>query len=104
MDAPPELPDFYLPFGGKLDLANRWLKLAQIRENPYLQYFLGLHEYLREDLFDASMMVHFRKRISPEALEKINNAIVSRARQQAGSTEDPPASPPVETPPPLVNN
>jgi transposase, IS5 family len=44
--------------------------VAQIRENPYLQYFLGLHEYLRKELFDASMMVHFRKRISPEVLEK----------------------------------
>jgi hypothetical protein len=30
--------------------------LAQIRENPYLQYFLALHEYLREDLFDSSMI------------------------------------------------
>ena len=150
VDRQPELPDFYLPFGGKLDLTNRWVKLAriipwhlieedyqsnfaasgmgapakesrialgaliikerlgitdeetvaQIRENPYLQYFLGLREYLREDLFDSSMMVHFRKRISPEALEKINNAIVSRARKQAGSTDDPPASPPVGTPPP----
>jgi transposase, IS5 family len=29
------------------------------------------------------MMVHFRKRISPEVLEKINQTIVSRAREQA---------------------
>ena len=26
----PELPDFYLPFGGKLDPENRWVKLAGI--------------------------------------------------------------------------
>jgi hypothetical protein len=39
-------------------------QIAQIRENPFLQYFLGLHEYLRKDLFDPSMMVHFRKRTS----------------------------------------
>ncbi len=26
----PELPDFYLPFGGKLDPDNRWVKLARI--------------------------------------------------------------------------
>lgn len=31
--------------------------VAQIRENPFLQYFLGLHEPLRKDLFDPSMMV-----------------------------------------------
>jgi hypothetical protein len=135
----PGFPDFYLPFGGKLDPENRWVKLssiipwhlveeeyrknfaasgmgapakesrialgaliikerlgitdgetvAQIRENPYLQYFLGLHEYLREDLFDASMMVHFRKRISPEALEKVNHAMVSGARAKTDSPEPP---------------
>jgi len=145
----PELPDFYLPFGGKLDPDNRWVTLAkivpwhlveedyranfadsgmgapakesrialgaliikerlgvtdeetvaQIRENPFLQYFLGLREYLRKDLFDPSMMVHFRKRIRPETLEKINLAIISRARSQAGPSQDPPASPPDETPP-----
>lgn len=145
----PELPDFYLPFGGKLDPDNRWVKLAkivpwhlveqdyranfadsgmgapakesrialgaliikerlgvtdeetvaQIRENPFLQYFLGLHEYLRKDLFDPSMMVHFRKRIRPETLEKINLAIINRARSQADPPENPPASPPDETPP-----
>ncbi len=37
---------------------------------------------------------------SPEALEKINDAIVSCARQESHSTDDPPASPPDETPPP----
>ena len=145
----PDLPDFYLPFGGKLDADNRWVKLAsmvpwhlveedyrtnfadsgmgapakesrialgaliikerlgvtdeetvaQIRENPFLQYFLGLHEYLREDLFDPSMMVHFRKRIGPETLEKINLAIISAARSQSGPSQEPPASPPDETPP-----
>lgn len=146
----PELPEFYLPFGGKLDPENRWVKLAkivpwhlveedyranfadtgmgapakesrialgaliikerlgvtdeetvaQIRENPFLQYFLGLHEYLRKNLFDPSMMVHFRKRIRPETLEKINLAIISRGRSQTDPPENPPAPPPDETPPP----
>lgn len=71
----------------------------QIRENPYLQCFLGLHEYLREDLFYSSMMIHFRKRINPEALEKVNIAIVRKARKQGDYSDDPPSSPPVETPP-----
>lgn len=145
----PGLPDFYLPFGGKLDPENRWVKLAaiipwhlveedyranfadsgmgapakesrialgaliikerlgvtdeevvaQIRENAYLQHFLGLHEFLRKDLFDPSMMVHFRKRIRPETLEKINLAIIHSARAGADAPQDPPASPPDETPP-----
>ena len=140
----PELPDFYLPFGGKLDPDNRWVKLAriipwhlvekdyrtnfadsgmgapakesrialgaliikerlgvtdeetvaQIRENPYLQYFLGLREYLRKDLFDPSMMVHFRKRIRPETLGEINLAIINRARKDSEPSQGPPAAPP----------
>lgn len=65
-----------------------------IRENPYLQHFQGLHEYLRKDLFDPSMMVHFRKRISPESFEKINHSIICSARQQTNPPQDPPASPP----------
>jgi len=38
--------------------------VEQITENPYLQYFLGLSEYSNKTLFDASMFVHFRKRLS----------------------------------------
>ena len=102
---------FRLPFSGRLDVQNRWVKLAgimpwemierkyaenfsegksatpipariafgsiyikeqegltdrgtltYIKENPYAQYFLGLEEFTEEALFDASMMVHFRKR------------------------------------------
>ena len=32
--------------------------VEQIRENPYLQYFLGLVEFSNEAPFEASMMVH----------------------------------------------
>ena len=34
--------------------------VEQIRETPYLQYFIGLTEYKDEAPFDSSMMVHFR--------------------------------------------
>lgn len=46
-----------------------------IAENPYIQYFLGLKEFRDEPLFNASMMVHFRKRFPAEALAKINGYI-----------------------------
>ena len=36
--------------------------VEQIKENPYLQYFIGLPEFQKEAPFDPSMMVHFRKR------------------------------------------
>lgn len=48
-----------------------------IAENPYMQYFLGLHEFTDEPLFDASMMVHFRKRFPAEKIEEINRRIVA---------------------------
>jgi len=37
--------------------------VEQIRENPYLQYFLGFEEYREEALFHPTMFVHFRKRL-----------------------------------------
>lgn len=51
------------------------MTVQQIRENPYLQYFLGFHEYSYDIPFDPSMMTHFRKRISKEMLETINDRI-----------------------------
>jgi hypothetical protein len=32
--------------------------VEQIKENPYLQYFIGMISYSSETPFDASMMVH----------------------------------------------
>ena len=49
--------------------------VEQIRENPYLQLFIGLESYRDESPFDASMMVHFRKRITGEMLADINERI-----------------------------
>ena len=117
---------FYLPFSGKLNADNRWVRLAreipwaeledeyaslfsdqmgapaksfrmalgaliikerlsvtdeetveQICETPYLQYFIGLEEFQTKSPFDPSMMVHFRKRITPEILAAINERIVN---------------------------
>ena len=61
--------------------------VAQIAENPYLQYFLGFSEYQFQAPFDASMMVHFRKRLSLEMLASINEIIVSRAIAAEAATE-----------------
>ena len=46
-----------------------------IQENPYMQYFLGLHEFTDEPLFDSSMLVHFRKRFPVEEVAKINEML-----------------------------
>lgn len=132
--------DFFLPFGGKLDGNNRWIKLAnvipwgnfeeqycklfsdsmganalpfrialgaliikerlritdreaveQIKENPYLQYFLGFSKFTHDEPFDASMYVYFRKRISDEILSQINEAVIdasiAKKKDVASTTE-----------------
>lgn len=58
-----------------------------LRENPYAQYFVGLKAFREEALFDASMMVHFRKRFPPEAIQKINEALYERTHPR---TKEPP--------------
>ena len=52
--------------------------VAYIAENPYAQFFLGLSSFQQEPLFDASMMVHFRKRFTPEKIAKINEELFRR--------------------------
>ena len=57
----------------------------QIQENPYLQYFCGYPGYNDEKLpFDPSLMVYFRKRLTPEILGEINEMIVRDAKARQG--------------------
>ena len=50
--------------------------VEQIRENPYLHYFLGLNSYEYKAPFNSSMLVYFRKRIKKEVIDQINRQIV----------------------------
>ena len=52
--------------------------VEQIRENPYLQYFLGYECYNDERPFDPSMMVHFRKRFRLEDLTHFQEELKRR--------------------------
>ena len=62
--------------------------VEQIRENPYLQYFLGFAEYSNETPFHHSMMTHFRKRFNKETLAQINDMIVEDAINQESEVAD----------------
>ena len=54
-----------------------------IQENPYLQYFCGYAGYDDEHLpFDPSLMVYFRKRLTPEVLGEINEIILRDAKER----------------------
>lgn len=128
---------FHLPFGGKLDPNNRWVKLAdaipwhvaeeryakkfpskrgapaltvrmalgallikeklglsdvetveQIKEGPYLQYFLGLEEFQYEAPFDASLMTHFRKRFKHTDLAALQEDLLRRHLEQERKQND----------------
>ncbi len=52
----------------------------QIQENPYLQFFCGYCGYDdSKPPFDPSLMVYFRKRLTPEVLGGINEMIIAKA-------------------------
>lgn len=146
------IDEFILPFGGKLNPENRWVKLAElmpweliediyaekfknerfdgspaiparvafgslhikaqetlvdekvlanITENPYMQYFIGRKEFSNEPPFDASMMVHFRKRFSAEDIAKINEELYRRMNPSNNNQSDnnqPDGNPPDNNP------
>lgn len=53
----------------------------QIQETAYLQYFCGYREYDdSKPPFDPSLMVYFRKRLTPEVLGEINEMIITKAQ------------------------
>jgi hypothetical protein len=60
--------------------------VEQICENPYLQFLIGMEGFRDETPFDPSMMVHFRKRITPEMLGEINERIHSEQVKKNGQT------------------
>ena len=64
--------------------------VEQIRENPYLQYFIGYKAYSDKPPFNSSTMVYFRIRLTADILKEINALIVMRAeleKKQVSGTE-----------------
>ena len=53
--------------------------VEQIRENPYLQYFLGLKRYEDKSVFHPTMFVHFRNRFPEDIINRINELIATKA-------------------------
>jgi hypothetical protein len=60
----------------------------QIQEAPCLQYFCGMPEYTDKLPFEASSMVHFRKRLTEEILGKINELIIAKAENKGEPPDD----------------
>lgn len=83
-----EKPDGRCPISARIAFGSLHIQASEcftdektvenISENPYLQYFLGLHEYQTQPLFDPSMMTYFRKRFTAEDIAKINEELYRR--------------------------
>lgn len=85
----PALP-FRMALGGliikeKLGTSDRET-VEQIKENPYLQYFIGRRNYSNKAPFDASLLVRFRERIDVNLVNQINQRMVKKI--QEGSEEE----------------
>ena len=66
--------------------------VEQVRENPYLQYFIGLKEFTTEAPFDPSLMVHCRKWFSLEVLNTVNEKICPVNEKDKGDGSPSPQS------------
>lgn len=65
----------------KLCLADRET-VAQIQENPYLQYFVGLPGYQMEEPFAPSLFVDIRRRMGQSVFDKFQRAIIDAVAEQ----------------------
>jgi len=59
--------------------------VAQIQENMYLQYFVGLSSFTTKEPFDPSLMVSIRYRLGQDVMEEFNQLVL----QQAGIIAQP---------------
>jgi len=66
--------------------------VEEVMENPYLQYFIGLHSFAKERPFDHSTVHYFRERFGADIINEINELIVKAAVKSKGSDGHPPAS------------
>jgi IS5 family transposase len=84
--------------------------VEQIRENPYIQYFLGYGSFSSAAPFDASLMVHFRTRLGLECIQEMNAEVIAAMlrsesnQDQDGDNDDDDSAPPTgssssDTPP-----
>ena len=62
--------------------------VEQIRENPYYQYFIGLPGYEDKIPFVPSLLVEFRKRLSEDVLNEINEMIIEYNTQKNDHDDD----------------
>jgi IS5 family transposase len=55
--------------------------IEEIRENPYLQFFIGYEEFNHKPPFDPSLFVTLRERLGIDAFEQLNQAFIEGVRE-----------------------
>lgn len=55
--------------------------IETLKENIYLQYFVGLREFRKEAAFDASLFVTLRKRMGAEEFDRMNQEIIKLSEE-----------------------
>ena len=53
--------------------------VKEIKQNPYLQYFIGFTKFQKSDPFTSPALVNFRKRIDFNFLAKVNDMILEQS-------------------------
>lgn len=61
----------------KLGLSDREV-IETLKENIYLQYFVGFKRFKKESAFDASLFVELRKRMGVKNFDLMNQAIIKK--------------------------
>ena len=61
--------------------------VEQIRENSYYQYFIGMQGYEDKIPFVPSLLVEFRKRLSEDVLNEINEMIIAYNTQKTDDND-----------------
>ena len=56
--------------------------IEQIKENPYLQYFVGLKEFSNVAIFNSSLFGSIRKRLGDENINEITQILISVLSQK----------------------
>jgi len=62
--------------------------VAQIQENPYLQYFCGLKGFSIQAPFAPSLLVEIRKRMGFDVFEQLHQAIIDQLEYPANRSVD----------------
>ena len=55
--------------------------IQMIQENPYMQYLCGLEEFTDQPIFDPSLFVDLRKRISEDDINKMTESLLKREQE-----------------------